>query len=49
MTESKIVEIYAEEPMFFREWQTTMDGYKWEKKDDRYVRIYQGAWDERSH
>ena len=40
-------EMYIERPDFFKEGQTTLDGYRWEKDGDVYVKMFQGGWDER--
>lgn len=43
-----VKEVYLEEPEYFRDGQTTVDGYRWEKRGNTYVKIFEGAWDERS-
>ena len=48
MTDEKS-EFYVERPEFFREGQTTLDGYIWQMQNGLYAKVFQGEWDERSH
>lgn len=49
MTDESAEFYIVDEPEYFCEGQTTLDGYIWEKCNGMYVKAFMGGWNERSH